>query len=885
MEDTPQGSDPGSVEERPPEAPSAPSVGESSGNVIDRYKLLEPLGEGGMGSVWLAEQSEPIRRRVALKVIKLGMDTKAVVARFEAERQALALMDHPHVAKVFDGGATTQGRPYFVMELVRGQPITDHCDRTKLGLRDRLELFAQVCEAIQHAHHKGIIHRDIKPSNVLVQEHDKGGPLPKVIDFGIAKATGIELTQKTLFTQVAQIVGTPAYMAPEQAEMSGLDIDTRADVYSLGVLLYELLTGTTPFDVRTVLEQSYDTFLRTLREVDPAKPSTRISTLGDSATPIAQRRRSEPGILAKRLRGELDWIVLKALEKDRNRRYGTPAEFAEDVGRFLRNEAVLAAPPSALYRWSKFVRRRRATVITAAVIALLVVAGSVGTGIGWWKTARANEDLDRTLVEKDRALTRETEQRKLARENEIRALAAESEAREEAIRASEAEQRAAARALELEAVASYQEAQMRTLDAETFGLRLRELLTASVPEDQRAGFEGPLATTNFTDLGLELLESTLFAPSFDSIELEFQDQPLVLARLMQALATTTEEVGLLEFSAAPQERALELRREHLGPESEETLTSLDQRGRLRHLSGLFEESEVDFRTVLEARERLLGPLHEDTLTTVNNLAALLRHAGEYEESLALNQRAYDGFLETLGPDDALSLACAANLALLLSDAQDYEASERILGEVVEGHIRLYGENSPETFSVRGNLALVIKEQGRPEEAEQLFRELIESEKRVLGSEHPSTLIDVNNLAACLADQERLDEAHTVYLEAYEGFEKTLGSEHPNMVAMLNNMATLLMQQGRYEEAVVEQKEVLRLAGKVLGEDHPNTHMTQFTLANALVALKRYDEALGYARKSARGLEASLGPDHPMTKRARTYAEGLVEFASEPPPGD
>jgi serine/threonine protein kinase len=344
------------------------------GNTIGRYKLLQKIGEGGMGEVWMAEQSEPIRRKVALKVIKLGMDTRSVIARFEAERQALALMDHPNIAKVFDAGATENGRPYFVMELVRGVKITDYCDQHNLATRARLDLFTQVCHAIQHAHHKGIIHRDIKPSNILVTLHD-GVPVPKVIDFGIAKATsGQQLTDKTLFTAFDQFMGTPAYMSPEQAEMSGLDIDMRSDIYSLGVLLYELLTGKTPFDAKELLAAGFNAMVRTIREQEPARPSTRLSTMTHAdVTAIASRRQTEPGKLTTLLRGDLDWIVMKALEKDRARRYETAGFLAHDVARHLKSEPVLACPPSALYRAQKFVHRHRRTIRVAGIVAAVLM--------------------------------------------------------------------------------------------------------------------------------------------------------------------------------------------------------------------------------------------------------------------------------------------------------------------------------------------------------------------------------------------------------------------------------------------------------------------------------------------------------------------------------
>ena len=372
-----------------------------AGSVIGPYKLLQQIGEGGMGTVYMAEQTRPVRRKVALKVIKPGMDSRQVIARFEAERQALALMDHVNIARVLDAGATESGRPYFVMELVHGVPITNYCDDNHLTPRQRLELFVPVCQAIQHAHQKGIIHRDIKPSNVLVTLYD-GKPVPKVIDFGVAKATEQKLTERTLFTQYGTLVGTLEYMSPEQAEMSALGVDTRSDIYSLGVLLYELLTGSTPLSRKRVKEAAFAEILRLIREEEPPRPSTRLSDSGEALASISAQRHMEPARLTKLVRGELDWIVMKTLEKDRNRRYETASGFAADVQRYLDDEPVQACPPSAMYRLRKFVRRNKRALATLGLLGAMLLVGAV---LLFLNNLRLKEEKTRTDAQKNRAET------------------------------------------------------------------------------------------------------------------------------------------------------------------------------------------------------------------------------------------------------------------------------------------------------------------------------------------------------------------------------------------------------------------------------------------------------------------------------------------------
>jgi serine/threonine protein kinase len=540
---------------------------------VGSYRLVERLGEGGFGEVHLAEQTEPIRRTVALKIVKLGMDTKQVVARFEAERQALALMDHPHIARVFEAGATEHGRPYFAMEHVPGIPITDYCDKHRLGVEQRLDLFLHVCDAIQHAHQKGVIHRDLKPSNILIERFGEEH-VPKVIDFGIAKAMGFSLTERTPVTEQGQLIGTPEYMSPEQAVMSALNVDTRADIYALGVVLYELLAGRPPFDPRTFRGRSFNEIQQIIRDVEPPRPSTRLSTVsgevsedGDrSAAAIATRRRTDARTLRRRLRGDLDWITMKATDKDRERRYASVSGLAADVRRHLRHEPVLAGPPGAVYKLRKLIRRHRLGVTAATVVALVLIVGSVATA---WQAVRA------------------TDAEHLAQERWTEAEDARATVEREA---------AIARAVN--------------------DFLNKDVLTAASPKGQ------PRDIT---------MREVLDAAS-KGIEGRFADAPLVEGYVRMILGETYFELGVYDLAETHLVRSLDLQLAESGEEDPDTIHAMSQLALVYQAMFRFDDAEPLARRALEASRRALGETHPDTRLVIRSLVFLYQDWGKPDQA-------------------------------------------------------------------------------------------------------------------------------------------------------------------------------------------------------------------------------------------------------------
>ena len=803
-------------------APSDRSVPrEAVGQTIGRYKLLEEIGEGGFGSVWAAEQREPVKRRVALKLVKLGMDTQQVIARFEAERQALAMMDHPNIAKVLDAGATDTGRPFFVMELVRGVPILDYCDTEKLDTKTRLILFAQVCQAIQHAHQKGIIHRDIKPSNVLITLHD-GVPVPKVIDFGIAKATSQKLTDKTIYTQHRQMVGTPLYMSPEQAEMSGLDIDTRSDIYSLGVLLYEMLTGTTPFTSEQLSDAGLEGMMRLIREVKPHKPSTRLSSLGATATRTAEQRRADIRKLGLLLKGDLDWIVMKCLEKDRTRRYETASGLAADISRHLSDEPVLASPPSTSYRFRKFVRRNRGQVIATSIVLFALLLGIAGTSTG----------LLWALSEKERAELAEAD--------------------------------AEARAGELEKVATFQSKQLSSIHPHLMGADLRRALLEEVPEEDRVQLETLLKTINLTDIALDLLEGNLFEQTIDAIETQFSNQPLVRARLLQTIAATLRDLGLLELAQKPQDQALEIRRREYGDQHERTLDTLGHLVVLQMHRQDLEAAERSARELLESSQSVLGDEHPMTVNALGRVGTILSQLGKDSEAETYMRQAMAGARQAFGESHERYLRALSELGTLLLRKGKFEEAGTHLRSSLEGHRDIHGSDHTATLDAMNQMGQWFASQGKDQEAKPYYLEVLSSRRRMLGDDHPMTLAVMANLGGLLARQSEYEQSEQYLTEALEGYRRVFGEDNQFTLGCINTLGFLFWRQHRDSEAEPHFRAALAGNRRVFGDSHPSTLLTLNNLGSLFLQQQRYEDAEPFALEAWQGAQRVMGKTHPHT---------------------
>jgi serine/threonine protein kinase len=866
------------------ESPAAPpitvessSLSEGPGTVIGPYKLLEQIGEGGMGVVYMAEQTKPVRRKVSLKIIKPGMDSRQIIARFEAERQALALMDHPNIAQVHDAGTTDCGRPHFVMELVKGIPITDYCDREHLAIDDRLELFVQGCQAVQHAHQKGIIHRDLKPSNILVTLID-GAAVPKIIDFGVAKAIGQQLTEKTLFTGFAQLIGTPLYMSPEQAAFSGVDVDTRSDIYALGVLLYELLTGTTPFDAETLRTAPYDEIRRIIREQEPPKPSTRISTLEATAATISANRQTDPRRLRKALRGELDWIVMKCLEKDRNRRYETANGLAQDVQRYLADEPVEARPPSAGYRFGKFLRRHWRPAIAASLVLLALLVGIAGTTYGLIcaraATSAEAEQRAKAVEERDRALAAEARSRAINEfltEDLLTQAEPANNAPEDKVELLEVLDRAAAKVGQRFAGEPALESALRVTIANTYhGLaswekaeaQWRSLLDAARQRDpQSAEFynaQGELAhilhhrgrrdaeVMKMAETAAAGLERTLSPDHADTLA------------TLNNLAVAYREAGRLAEAIVLFERVRDAQTAKLGPDHPGTLTTLSNLAEAYRRAGRLSEAIVLFERVRDAQTAKLGPDHPGTLTTLNNLALAYYSAGKLPEAIALHERVRDTQIAKLGLDHLETLTTLNNLALAYLAANRLPAAIALLERVRDARIAKLGPDHPDALATVGNLAEVYRGAGRLSEAIVLFERVRDARIAKLGPDDPDTLNALNNLATAYWSMKRLDQSVPLFEDVLGRAEAKLGRQHRDTQMTVANLGVNYKDADRLDEAILLLEEAHRASARL-----PNLRWVGRQLVDAYIKVGRSAEAVKLVQEQLAEVRKILPKDSPQ----------------------
>jgi serine/threonine protein kinase/tetratricopeptide (TPR) repeat protein len=781
---------------------------------IGRYQLLKKLGEGGMGQVWLAEQTTPVRREVALKLIKVGMYDDSVLQRFQSERQSLAIMNHPSIAKVFDAGTTPDGQPYFVMEYVPGSPITDYCDQKRLTIPERLELFIEVCEAVQHAHQKAIIHRDLKPANILVVEVDEK-PMPRIIDFGLAKATTPQASGNAIFTQVGGWVGTPGYMSPEQTDPSVEDIDTRTDVYSLGVILYVLLTGFLPFEPKQWHKQPLYEVLRQLREDDPPSPSAKLSSEKESSSATAELRGAEPKQLTRLLHGDLDWITMKALEKDRARRYGAPSELAADIIRYLHNQPIMARPWSAGYRLQKYVRRHRIAVAAISGFLILLFGFAVMQFL----------QLRRITRERDRA------NRITGFMTNMFKVSDPSEARGNSITAREVLDKAS-----------------------------NEISSGLVKDPEvQADLMYTMAAT-YKGLGLYSIAQALLEKAVDIQSRVLGRKDPKTLRSQSELASTLQMEGHFPEAEKLQRETLAIQQRVLGPEYPDTLETMNSLAKTLGEEGLYPEAEKLERETLDTRRRVLGPESADTLATVNGLARTLEDEGRYTEAEKLERDELEIQRRVHGSDHPYTLRSMRNLASALYYGGHYVEAEKMYREILDIERRVLGPEHPDTIGTMDNLGITLDDEHRYAEAEELQVQALDLCRRVRGPEHPETLAAMNNLAITLNDENRHSEAEKIYREALDVERRVLGLEHPDTLGTMNNLANTLQAEGHYAEAEKLERETLDDRRKVLGPEHPRTLSATNNLANTLRLEGRYTEAEKLSRETLEAQRRVLEPD-------------------------
>jgi serine/threonine protein kinase/Tfp pilus assembly protein PilF len=787
---------------------------------IGPYHILSLLDEGGMGSVYKAEQRHPIRRTVALKLIKLGFDTREILARFASERQALARMDHPHIAKVLDAGTSDTGRPFFVMEYVPGRPVTQFADENKLTINQRLDLFIQVCEAINHAHTKALIHRDIKANNVLAYMHD-GKATVKVIDFGIAKAlTGDRLTDQTFNTERGRVIGTYETMSPEQADGSP-DIDTRTDVYSLGVLLYELLSGAKPFDREMLARAGDQEIRRIIREVEPPRPSTRLSSLGDEGTHFAQLRQSKLDALANQLRIELEWIPLKAMRKERSRRYDSPMALRHDINNYLQGRPLLAGPETRIYKLQKYVGRNARGVVASAATILLLVAGT----IFYIHSIRAEQARTASaLLEADR--------------QKVEALFQKQEAQKQEA-----------------------EAKQQASIAEATNSFLSDMLASADPQkllgDKVTVLQAVQAAVMELDAG------------------KLKDQPLTEVSVRNTISATLWGLGQYDAARPNLEKMLEIRRKVLPVGHPDIAQGVNNLAVLLIAQRKLAEAEPLLRDALEMERNALPAGDPEIATSLNNLATLLKNERKFAEAEQLCREAL-AMRRKFSPEVPRNIADSMdNLASLLQAQGKLDEAERLFRDSLELERKALPSGHPEIATSLNNLGFLLQERGKLPEAESLYREALQIRRKALPTGHPELAETVDNLASLLHDRGKLAEAEPLYREALKMYRKALPPDHPDIAGNVNNLAVLLQAQGKLGEAEALFREALEVSRKALLEGHPDVGRCLNNLATVLQVEGKLAESEPLYREALEIYLKALPAGHPEIATTQENLAGLL----------
>jgi serine/threonine protein kinase/tetratricopeptide (TPR) repeat protein len=854
--------------------------------IAGRYTLQEKIGEGGMGEVWVAKQTEPVKRRVALKLIKTGMDSKSVLARFEQERQALAMMDHPSIAKVLDGGLTPMGQPFFVMELVNGLSLTRFCDESRLGTRERLELFVPICQAVQHAHQKGIVHRDLKPANILVTIID-GKPIPRVIDFGVAKATSGKLTDESMSTQFGSVIGTLEYMSPEQAGYSGVDVDTRADIYSLGVILYELLIGLRPIDASRLKTAAITEMIRMIREEEPSKPSTRLST-DDSLPSMAALRRTDPRKLVALLRGELDWMVMKCLEKHRERRYETANGLARDIQRYLADEPVEARPPSAGYRLGKFLKRHRAPAIAAGLVMIALLVGIAGTTYGLIRAEAQRrkavaaqkaetEERARAVAERDKAIaaeSRSTAINEFLTQDLLAQAEPDNNAPEDHVTLLEVLDRAAEKVGQRFAGHPELESALRATIADTY----HGLASWEKAEGQwRAKLEAerkrdPLSAATYiaqSELAhvlyhrgrpdAEVIE--MAEPAAEGLERTLGPGHPETLHMLDHLAMAYRGADKFPKAIALFERVRDARIAKLGADDRATLLTLNNLAGAYRVAGRVPEAIALFERVRDAQIAKLGPDHIDTLTTLHNLAEAYMDAGKLTEAIALFERARDGRIAKFGPDDINTLFTLHNLAEAYMDAGKLTEAIALFERVRDGRIAKLGPENPETLDTLGHLAIAYRKAGRLREAIPLLERIRDAKIARLGPDHRGVLAIRYHLALAYRVTGKAREAITLLERVRDAQIAKQGPDHPKTLTAIFNLFEAYRADGRVSEATA----LLDDQTAKLGLDHPLILTARQNLAAWFWQAKRLDKSVPLFEDVLKRRELKFGRQNPDTQ--------------------